>query len=106
MVIILLLMYEDMLDDYQHVCFILSVQPVDWEKVEESVKGAESDKPIAWAQGGTRAGLSMLESFCKDRLKTFHGERNNPTKTTLSDLSPWFHFGKWIIIYQYFIDLD
>lgn len=35
----------------------------------------------------------MLESFCKDRLKFFATDRNNPTKEALSDLSPWFHAG-------------
>ena len=37
----------------------------------------------------------MLEDFCINRLKYFDGYRNDPTKSALSNLSPWFHFGKF-----------
>ena len=53
-------------------------------------------KEVAWAEGGTKAGLEMLESFCEDRLKYFALDRNNPTKKALSDLSPWFHAGNGV----------
>jgi len=69
-------------------------KPVHWESAEEFIMVSELEAPITWAQGGTRKGLAMMDSFCKERLKTFHDERDDPTKLTLSDLSPWFHFGQ------------
>ena len=52
-------------------------------------------KEVEWAKPGSEAGLEMLESFCHRRLKYFATDRNNPTKNALSNLSPWFHAGKY-----------
>ena len=49
---------------------------------------------VDWAKPGTAAGLNMLESFCKVRLRNFGASRNDPTKNAISNLSPWFNTGK------------
>lgn len=55
-------------------------------------------KDVAWAKPGTTSGLLMIKEFCDKRLKHFHDYRNDPTKDNLSNLSPWFHFGKFKIV--------
>lgn len=66
----------------------------DWKAVDEFIEVDRNVQEVNWAEPGTKAGLEMLESFCKDRLKFFATDRNNPTKEALSDLSPWFHAGQ------------
>ena len=71
---------------------------VDWKAVDEFIEVDRSVKEVEWAKPGTKAGLEMLETFCHERFKYFATDRNNPTKSALSNLSPWFHAGKYIIM--------
>lgn len=48
------------------------------------------------------SGLKNLEHFLKHKLKYFNSDRNNPNKDALSDMSPWYHFGK--IFYFIFVN--
>lgn len=66
--------------------------------MDEFIEIDRSVKEVEWAKPGTKAGLEMLETFCHERLKYFATDRNNPTKSALSNLSPWFHAGKYIIM--------
>ncbi|CAE1268455.1 phrB [Acanthosepion pharaonis] len=70
-------------------------KPVDWMVAKKKLKMDTSVKPVDWAIPGERAGLKTLESFCNERLKYFATERNDPTKSSLSNLSPWLHFGAY-----------
>lgn len=70
------------------------VVPVDWMVAKKKLKMDTSVKPVDWAIPGERAGLKTLEIFCNERLKYFATERNDPTKASLSNLSPWLHFGQ------------
>jgi len=70
-----------------------AAKTVDWKAVDEFIKVDRSVREVDWAKPGTKAGLEMLESFCQERLKYFATDRNNPTKSALSNLSPWFHAG-------------
>ncbi|XP_071165110.1 deoxyribodipyrimidine photo-lyase-like [Mytilus edulis] len=69
-------------------------QSIDWAKIEASLTVDRTVGPVDWAVPGSTAGLQMLESFCKERLKYFSKDRNNPNKIALSNLSPWIHFGQ------------
>ena len=71
-----------------------SIQAVDWEAAFSSLEVDRVVPPVAWATPGTTGGHKVLESFCKERLKYFGSERNNPNKDSLSNLSPWIHFGR------------
>ena len=71
------------------------LQPIKWDKVEECLTVNMDIGDVAWAKPGTTAGLLMINEFCTKRLKHFHDYRNDPTKNNLSNLSPWFHFGKF-----------
>ncbi|MBF0315752.1 MAG: deoxyribodipyrimidine photo-lyase [Oligoflexia bacterium] len=44
-------------------------------------------------RGGTKAALTVLESFINERLPRYGEERNNPVARMTSELSPYLHFG-------------
>ena len=67
---------------------------MDWAAAEASLQVDRNVKEVAWATPGTTAGLAVLEEFCSTRLKNFDKHRNDPVINGLSNLSPWFHFGK------------
>ncbi|KAL4220007.1 hypothetical protein ACF0H5_020419 [Mactra antiquata] len=69
-------------------------KPVDWDTAYKSLEVDQTVLPVDWAKPGTSHGLKMLESFCNERLRYFGSERNNPNKNSLSNLSPWIHFGQ------------
>lgn len=68
-------------------------EKIDWEGALDSIKADKSVKEVDWIEPGYRAGIEMLESFINVRLKYYDQDRNNPNKTALSNLSPFFHFG-------------
>jgi deoxyribodipyrimidine photo-lyase len=70
-----------------------TVEKVDWEKAEASLEIDRCVQEVQWATPGTKAGLHTLETFLLERLPHFEAHRNNPNKNTLSNMSPWFHFG-------------
>ncbi len=67
---------------------------MDWEAADESLEVDRSVGEVDWAEPGTTAGIKMLETFIKERLKYFEADRNNPNKSALSNMSPWYHFGR------------
>ncbi|XP_076331892.1 deoxyribodipyrimidine photo-lyase-like [Tachypleus tridentatus] len=77
---------------HPHPC--LKSQPVDWKAAQNSLQVDQSVKEVKWATPGAKEGLKMLFDFCKVRLKNFSDSRNDPTKNSLSNLSPWIHFGQ------------
>lgn len=67
---------------------------INWNK---QIAGLECDKNIDmvdWAKPGYKSGVEVLQSFCERRLKSFNEKRNDPLSNSLSNLSPWFHFGQ------------
>ncbi|XP_052830650.1 deoxyribodipyrimidine photo-lyase isoform X1 [Octopus bimaculoides] len=68
-------------------------KPTNWNTIIGKSDIDETVKPVDWAKPGTVAGYATLESFCNERLKHFATERNDPTKNSLSNLSPWLRFG-------------
>lgn len=75
----------------------MKLQLIDWD---EAIVSREADKnvgPVEWARPGYDNALKMLKSFLDQRLKVFATNRNDPTKDALSNLSPWFHFGKLVL---------
>lgn len=78
---------------HPHKC-VVKVQKVDWSQALKTVKADPSVDVVEWCKPGYRAGIGMLESFCEKRLRQFNQKRNDPVSNNLSNLSPWFHFGK------------
>ncbi|XP_053315662.1 deoxyribodipyrimidine photo-lyase-like isoform X2 [Spea bombifrons] len=69
-------------------------EPIDWDKCYSSLEVDRTVKEVGWAVPGTVGGMGVLQEFLSQRLKHFNSDRNNPTKSALSNLSPWFHFGQ------------
>ncbi|XP_078420141.1 CPD photolyase isoform X3 [Cetorhinus maximus] len=70
------------------------VQLIDWDAAYAKLQVDHTVKEVDWAKPGTAAGLTRMESFFEEQLKHFSTDRNNPNKTALSNMSPWFHFGQ------------
>ena len=68
-------------------------EDVNWKEVYELIKVDQTVEEVSWAEPGTEAGLQKLKLFCQSHLKNFAAQRNDPTKSALSNLSPWFHSG-------------
>lgn len=81
------------------VWFLLSANfqgPVNWSRIKEFLNGRviETVEAVDKYKGGSKAGFFQLYTFLYNRLSTYGKDRNDPTKDALSNLSPWFHFGK------------
>ena len=50
--------------------------------------------PVTNITPGTKSAEKCLKSFLKERLETYHIDRNDPTKNGVSGLSPYLHFGQ------------
>lgn len=74
---------------------VLIILQIDWEAAEKSLKVDRSVGPVSTFTPGYKAGVSVLEEFCNKRIKLFGTKRNDPTINALSNLSPYFHFGKY-----------
>jgi deoxyribodipyrimidine photo-lyase len=51
-------------------------------------------REVGWAVPGERGARDVLNQFLTSRLKKYDDDRNNPTVTAQSDLSPYLHFGQ------------
>lgn len=67
--------------------------PIDWDKALKSVKVDQTVDSVEWAQPGYKNAIGMLESFINERLEHYSSKRNSPILNSLSNLSPYFHFG-------------
>lgn len=72
----------------------LKAERVDWEEAESSLQCDRSVPPVTWLEPGYRAGMKVLHEFLTTRLPLYMKTRGDPTKKTISDLSPYFHFGQ------------
>lgn len=68
--------------------------PTDWTAVRKSLSVNMEVKPISWLSPGEDSAISNLNSFISDRLDMFEAQRNDPSKDSLSNLSPYLHFGQ------------
>ena len=69
-------------------------QPTDWERVVSGLKVDHRVKPVEWIKPGSRAASETLETFLKERLDRYDGDRNDPNRDGQSNLSPYLHFGQ------------
>ena len=70
------------------------VTPVDWIACYDSLKVDNNVKIVDWAIPGYTGGIKTLQEFIQNRLRSFDEDRNDPNKSALSNLSPWYHFGQ------------
>lgn len=76
-----------------------NISKPDWVNCWNHVKIPELDE-ITWATPGYKGAVNQLEIFCLKRLRIYATKRNDPTANALSDLSPWFHFGRNIHFFE------
>ncbi|VDL14025.1 unnamed protein product [Hymenolepis diminuta] len=78
-----------------HPC-VKQTGPVNWSKIKEFLNSRviETVEAVDKYKGGSKAGFFQLYTFLHNRLSSYGKDRNDPTKDALSNLSPWFHFGK------------
>jgi deoxyribodipyrimidine photo-lyase len=62
--------------------------------MEDSLEVDRTVGDVGWAKPGSEAGLTVLESFIRDRLADYGDLRNEPNADRQSNLSPWFHYGE------------
>jgi deoxyribodipyrimidine photo-lyase len=65
-----------------------------WPEIRNSIAVDETVLAVTWAKPGERDGLAMLDKFIEERLLHYSEAKNDPTTESLSELSPYLHFGQ------------
>lgn len=84
---------------HPHKSQLKNIAENDWVGCWKHVKIDEL-ADVKWATPGYKGGIKQLEIFCLKRLKDYATKRNDPTLNVQSDLSPWFHFGKFFSAFR------
>lgn len=71
----------------------ITAEPVDWEKVRQSIQVDTAVKPVS-TPPGAKAGRNALADFIHNDLRDYAERRNDPTAEATSGLSPYYHFGQ------------
>ncbi len=66
----------------------------DWEKAERKLKINFDVKEIDWLKPGEDAAKKTLRKFIETKFKDYAELRNDPNSMTVSDMSPYIHFGQ------------
>ena len=65
----------------------------DWEAVSGRLKVDPSVGEVHWIKPGEKAAKTALKKFLAKGLSRYDEERNHPSRSGQSGLSPWLHFG-------------
>ena len=71
----------------------IKTDPVDWEKVRQTIQVDTTVSPVSITPGETAA-HKALKKFIRDDLQEYAERRNDPTAEATSGLSPYYHFGQ------------
>lgn len=71
-----------------------STPSINWEKLRAKLKGQAAMPPITWIKPGEKAAHQALTAFIRNCLTAYEVDRNDPTKSRQSDVSPYLHFGQ------------
>lgn len=73
-----------------------SCTTIDWSKELELIDKStdQSVGEVDWIVPGEVAARAFMNAFLEKRMKGYASDRNDPTKTALSNLSPYLHFGR------------
>jgi len=69
-------------------------QKVDWKGVEGALKTGGPLSPLYWITPGERAARKALDTFLSQKIQGYGESWNDPNKDSVSDLSPYLHFGQ------------
>ena len=75
-----------------HPYGITKKDSINWIKVIDELIVDKTVKSVDWINPGEKNAFKMFESF-KSNIEGYKIERNNPNLNSLSNLSPYFHFG-------------
>lgn len=67
---------------------------VDWSRTLAGVGADPKVPPVSWCRPGEDAARERLETFIHQGLRRYDRDRNDPTLSGQSDLSPYLHFGQ------------
>ncbi len=65
----------------------------DWTGLLDALDVDRAVAPVPGVEGGTEAGMALLEGFVESRLADYAERRNDPAEDRQSGLSPYLHFG-------------
>ncbi len=66
--------------------------PIEWDYILKQCTTDESIAPVEWIRGGSTHAKCMLNTFLEEKIANYE-QRNDPNARTLSDLSPFLHYG-------------
>jgi deoxyribodipyrimidine photo-lyase len=90
---------EEFLDEYSSLKEMtktgkISVDPVNWNKISESLNIDRAFKEDDWLKPGENNAQLQFENFLNNSFENYSLIRNDPSKEGLSNLSPFLHFGQ------------
>lgn len=67
---------------------------IDWVNIQEKLSIDRKVPEVKTIIPGERAAIKILHDFLKNKLHRYYLDRNDPTKSAQSELSPYLHFGQ------------
>lgn len=72
----------------------LRYEKIDWNEILTTLNTDESVAPVDWITPGEKAAIDTLQFFIAKKLPDYQEKRNDPNGNSVSDLSPYLHFGQ------------
>ncbi|MGD8915264.1 MAG: deoxyribodipyrimidine photo-lyase [Syntrophobacterales bacterium] len=70
------------------------VKSTNWKRVVGGLEVNGDVREVDWLEPGERAARQTLNRFLNKKLQEYDEKRNDPTKNSVSHLSPYLHFGQ------------
>lgn len=71
-----------------------AIGPITWDKEYKKLQIDKSVKAVSWIKSGEQEARTMLQNFITNKLDQYADHKNDPTKSVLSNLSAYLHFGQ------------
>jgi deoxyribodipyrimidine photo-lyase len=84
---------EDFPDIQKHRYHWEETSETDWDGIARTLRVDLSVPEVDWLRPGQNAALERLREFIEEGLERYPGDRNDPNKDAVSNLSPYLHFG-------------
>jgi deoxyribodipyrimidine photo-lyase len=72
----------------------LSVKSINWTNIKKALNIDFSVPEVNWITPGEKEAKKFLRNFINKKMDNYIEQRNDPTKNSQSDLSPYLHFGQ------------
>ncbi len=67
---------------------------INWERNLKTLCIDLNISEVEWIKSGEKSARQTLHNFIKNKLLLYEGQRNDPTRDSQSNLSPYLHFGQ------------